>query len=308
MTFTAFQAKSQRDLTHPPQWADEGDVTTTTNYGNKGGTDPSFTSIGPGATIQRGSNPVFREIRNSGQQDRSKTVLIRENHVGSISTPITDNNIELVKSAMNKAGGDGTADESKVFLKGYKIKNTQYYEVYSGSVWSRGRIVLDPEGFWTFEGEFTCKEIYQDTAHGLTGTPVITTAENSDTPWTGSDAGDNSLEIDSVNYADFGMSIDVVWEHSILRPSESKQIVWMKPTKRSISGNIDIFVSDDELDNDSVKGTSITTVKKIMKESKTTITIEDLVFNGAEGSDDNPENAGADVKSKGFTCNHLTIS
>jgi hypothetical protein len=81
MSFTPFQVKSQRDVTHPPQFTVEGVVTTPANYGNKGGTSPSFTAIGPESTIRRGSNPVFRGIRNAGQQNRTGTHLIHEDHL-----------------------------------------------------------------------------------------------------------------------------------------------------------------------------------------------------------------------------------
>lgn len=307
MSFTAFNAKSQRDVTHPPQFAVEGVVTTPANYANKGGTSPTFAAIGPNSTLKRGSNPVFKEVRNAGKQNRTQTVLIREDHLASISTPITANNVAFIKRFINEANGVNTADESLVMLKGFTINTTQHYEVYVGAVPSRGRIVLDPEGFWRFEGEAICNEIYQNTAHGLTGTPTLITAENTDVPWKGSDSGANSLDIAGTKYADFGLSLDVVWGHSVFRPSESAKVLWLKPTMRNISGNIDIFVMNDTLDNASIAGTA-QAVTKIIKASSLTATLTDLVWNNAEGSDDDPANADSDIKSKGFTCDNVALA
>lgn len=307
MSFPAFQAKSQRDVTHPPQFVVEGVVTTTSNYANKGGASPSFTAIGPESMLKRGSNPVFKEVRNVGQQNRTQTVLIREDHLATLSTPITDNNKTFIDRFINTANGVGTADESLTMLKGYTIDGTQFYEVYVGAVVSKGRIILDAEGFWSFEGEAICNEIYQATAHGLTGTPVLITAENADVPWKGTDSGGNSLTIDSVKYADFGMSFDVTWGHSTLRPSESSKVIWQKPTLRTIIGNIDIFVQDDLLDNDSVVGTAVV-VTKVLKAAQRTVTFTDLVWNDAEGSADDPNIAESDIKSKAFTCDNVALA
>lgn len=307
MSFTPFQAKSQRDVTHPPQFVVEGVVTTPANYGNKGGASPTFVAMGPNSILKRGSNPLFKDVRNAGQQDRTQTVKIKEDHLATLSTPITDNNEAFVDRFVNLAAGVGTADESLTMLKGYTIDGTQYYEVYVGAVVSRGRIVLDAEGFWVLEGEMICQEIYQATAHGLTGTPVLITAENTDVPWKGSDSGGDSLAIAGVNYADFGMSIDIVWGHSILRPSEQQKIAWIKPTMRTITGSIDIFVMDDLLDNASMLGTALA-VTKVLKTAGRTATITDLVFDNAEGSEDNPDNPDSDIKSKAFTADNFALA
>lgn len=252
------------------QAVDEGVLTTASNFGNGGGTNPTLTAVGYDTEWDYRDQLTEEEVRRVGSKLRDSHVLLSKMGVLHFNTSVVDSMTALIDWFLNPT-------VSKTFIYSQSITGTERFRLMKGCLPSRMRISIPNRGVIRIDCDvFVFQPQQEADSHGLTGTPVWASALTG-TPWKHSSGGLNSFTYNGTPYKERGIEIEVTWAYTELDCSDSDVILWATPSIKTVTGTINLFKKDIAVSGDAFNLTD-RAASRILKSAVKTLTWTDLNF------------------------------
>jgi hypothetical protein len=307
MAIPSYTSANQESVVKEVQWVTEGNIIT--NPELYGVTPASAAFQGErAATLTWSHDPTLEETRKSGDLNRINQQLTKQIFTGTLVTKIVDD--VTLKWAMNEAGGAGTMDESRTFVKSYMVDETETFEIATGCLPTRAILRLNNGAELILEVQMRAKDVSENqTADGGLTTPTWEATPLTGAPIKADDGGAGQFDYNSVDYAEAGMTIEVVHDLTLLEPSESLTPIHARAGMRSVSGSFDIQGRPDlVMRADQKAGTARALVRVISTSPSITATFTNAVLQNYASDPHDPTAGAVLVESINFQADDLVIA
>jgi hypothetical protein len=272
----AFNFTTQKDVVKQLQYIAEG--TTAATFGVIP-TNPAFVMAGINPTILAVKKPVPYETRELGYLTRQNVQSVFNSGEVTFKTNILDST--MLKWLFNAPAGAGTIDESKTFVYSYNVNGTETFRVMKGCKPLDAHLMIKPKGQLELTAHLYVANMVDETQSangGITlGTGAFASQLGPTGGWLHSDGGAGPFTYNSTVYRDFGMTLGVKWIHEYLDSSGDLQTLYMKPSKKELTFDIDI-AKYDMLVNIDAAALSRRSASRVLKTATSTMTLTNVNF------------------------------
>lgn len=299
---------SQVDVQKPIQYYAEGLSSTASNFAKAVPSSTSFTVIGKNAKFTYTDDITTEQLRKVGSVNRVDSVLTAKSGTLSITTNVTDDDLDFIKYCFNDADGTtATVSSSLAFVYSYKVAGTETFRILRGCLPTSASLNVTNRGLVELQATFTVFSPDDETqsANGGLTTPTFGSVSSS-TVWSHSSGGSSPFTWDSVTYREKGFSLSVNYEYTILDSSGDLTVQWAGISKKEVSGSASVFKKDLLLQAD-VTAQNQVTASRVIKTSVATVTFTSAVLDGHSYNADG-DSSDATIEELGFTANSVAIS
>lgn len=242
---SAHNVTTKKDFVLPLQYVSEGDtITTPTDFGVVPAT-PTYTAAGRILELDITRDITDSPINVLGSEDVFDS--IKEESLYSFTTKSQIYDTTLLKYGVNPCGtGVGSIDESLTFKFSKNVDGTEVFTQMTGARCTSTSLTLDMSA-WELDQTWVCKDITIDNSTDPdTGATHVTSIPTT-TVWRHQDTGANPFLWNSVNYGERRFNMTVTRDLAIMKVNGSNDIIYTKPSNRSVDYSLDVYRKDQTL-------------------------------------------------------------
>ena len=257
---TAQKMINRKDIIKHPQYAIEGHEPS--NYA-AAVNNARFVCPGSNSAITKENNPSFINNEFGGTVDRQGIHKVRDVNTLTYKSRLHEITLSLLAWATNLPDGAGTPAESRTFLDSYSdIAGNEVYRVWKGCKPTSVSVNISKEDAMMIEVQMTCKEYYETQTLAdakVTGNSVWD-AEVNTAPLRFKDVGSflyntNGRPANGTDLPFRAFSVTTTWGLLTQDSNGSETDVYIDHGTRRISGSLEIFKSNQNLNEEARKGT-----------------------------------------------------
>ena len=293
---------SQRDVKKLPQYVVEG--ATRATFGLMPA-NPAFVPIGKDPQLEDTSGAESVERRSAGNVDREGLDLQRNPQMLNLDWEAVPDDLALLRKFIDKPNGANTPDESLTILDQYDdVSANILYRAFTGCKPQSVTLTKTNNGYITAAATLkyltrTISAAGPEIGTGSYGVPAVVA------PIAQHDSGENWFSYDGAYLPCKGFNITVANAPGNIDSSGSKHDLYYKPVLRSVSGSVDIFKQNEDIQNDALAQTPRAVTVKIS--AALSLTLTKLVFTPSD-----PKKSGkasdATIETKSWTADSVAIA
>ena len=247
------------DLRKPPQFVAEGHTAAT--YGVTPN-NPVFGAALQMAVLEKANEPEFIDNDYGGTYDRVGIKKVRERNRVTLRGRVRGTahgggrDLNLITWACHVPGGANTAGESLTWADSYlDAHGTENYRVWKGCKPLSATVTISPTDAVMLEIEMAAQRYYEESSLAGAQIPgaVMDTHDPPGSPLVFDDVGE--FFYNNVSVPIRGASVTCTWTHRVQDSSGSEYDIFREVSARRITGTIDAFKVDRDLNEDARLGT-----------------------------------------------------
>ena len=242
---------SQKDLKKVPQFISEG--TSLAAYGTTP-VNPNFTAAGQRSMLTPAYEPEWVDKDFGGNIDRQGIIKVREKNTLTYKGRLMEDDIDLIKWAMNKPVGGNTPQQSRTWMDSWSNNaGTETYRVFRGCKVISSSITTTPNDVVMLEIQMNVKQAIESTTNPITLGTGSFADEETGTPIRFKDLGDFYYGANNVNFRNSTVTTTYTLRKQDSNGSETD--LYVDHSLRRITGSVDIFKSNANFNEDARAGT-----------------------------------------------------
>ena len=242
---------SQKDLKKVPQFISEG--TSLAAYGTTP-VNPNFTAAGQRSMLTPAYEPEWVDKDFGGNIDRQGIIKVREKNTLTYKGRLMEDDIDLIKWAMNKPVGGNTPQQSRTWMDSWSNNSgTETYRVFRGCKVISSSITTTPNDVVMLEIQMNVKQAIESTTNPITLGTGSFADEETGTPIRFKDLGDFYYGANNVNFRNSTVTTTYTLRKQDSNGSETD--LYVDHSLRRITGSVDIFKSNANFNEDARAGT-----------------------------------------------------